>query len=207
MATYWVRVITEITVITEIFRELLKGSAICRSIYQDYQDLTQQTISKYPNFEIYKRLNQIKYSTHITNMNFITFTENCRDKPSITKFCNFLWNKKGQHRRWHTAKCNKLYQLTWNINARDTAIPLHGRHFVSHLGICSPICIKLLQLMSGIITYNLVKKRSLCINKWLSYSQLYCFTAAILSAILEFVIGFVSIFYNWCPVSLRTIQS
>ena len=28
----------------------------------------------------------------------------------------------------------------------------------------------------------------------------------ILSATLEFVIGFVSNFYNWCPVSLRTIQ-
>ena len=49
---------------------------------------------------------------------------------------------------------------------------LHGRHFVRHLGIYNPICIKLLQLMSGAITHNSVKKRSLYINKWLSYSQL-----------------------------------
>ena len=31
-------------------------------------------------------------------------------------------------------------------------------------------------------------------------------TVAILSAILEFVIGFVSNFYSWCTLSLRTIQ-
>ena len=31
-------------------------------------------------------------------------------------------------------------------------------------------------------------------------------TAAILSAILEFVIGFVSNFYSWCALSLLTIQ-
>ena len=40
----------------------------------------------------------------------------------------------------------------------------------------------------------------------MSYSQLLCFTAAILSAILEFLIGFVSDFYSGCPVSLRIIQ-
>ena len=68
------------------------------------------------------------------------------------------YNKKAQQRSQHTAKCNKLYHLTWNINAWDTVIPLHGRHFVSHLGICNPICIKLLQLMSGVITHNSVKK-------------------------------------------------
>ena len=34
---------------------------------------------------------------------------------------------------------------------------------------------------------------------------LHC-TAAILSAILEFVIGFVSNFYSWCGLSLHTIQ-
>ena len=51
--------------------------------------------------------------------------------------------------------------------------------------------------MSGVITHNSVKKkRSLYINKWLSYRQLERFTAAILSAILEFVIGFVSNFYK-----------
>ena len=78
-------------------------------------------------------------------------------------------NKKVQHRSWHTAKCNKLYHLKWNINAWGTAIPLHGRHFVRHLGICNPICIKLLQLMSGVITHNSVKKRSLIlISGWVT---------------------------------------
>ena len=72
-------------------------------------------------------------------------------------------------------------------------IVFHGRHFVRHLGICSRIYVKLLQLMSGFITHNSVRKRSLYIHKWLSYSQLQSFTAAILSAILKFVIGFVPI--------------
>ena len=35
--------------------------------------------------------------------------------------------------------------------------------FVSHLGICNPICIKLLQLMSVVITHNLVKKNEFSI--------------------------------------------
>ena len=133
-------------------------------------------------------------------------------------------SKEAQHRSWHSEKCNKLYQLNGNICAWEIAIPLHGRHFVCHLGICNPICIILLQLMSGVTTHNSVKKnevsilksdwvianysvsrppfcppswnlfsdlcqtstthvrcyyaqlsekkRCLCINKWLSYSQL-----------------------------------
>ena len=32
-----------------------------------------------------------------------------------------------------------------------------GRHFVCHLGICNPICVKLLQLMCGVIMHNSVK--------------------------------------------------
>ena len=41
--------------------------------------------------------------------------------------------------------------------------------FVRHL----EICVNLLQLMPGVITHNnAVKKRSIYINKWLSYSQL-----------------------------------
>ena len=48
-------------------------------------------------------------------------------------------------------------------------IAFHSRHFVCHLGICKQICVDLLQLMSGVITHNSVKKRSLHINKWLSY--------------------------------------
>ena len=30
-------------------------------------------------------------------------------------------------------------------------IVIHGRHFVGHLGICNPICVELLQIMSGVI--------------------------------------------------------
>ena len=44
-------------------------------------------------------------------------------------------------------------------------MPLRDRHFVRHLGFCNPICIKLLQLMSGVITHNSVKKEvSILIN-------------------------------------------
>ena len=49
---------------------------------------------------------------------------------------------------------------------------LHSRHFVRHLEICNPICVKRIHLMSGVITQNSVIKRSLCINKWMSFSQL-----------------------------------
>ena len=34
-------------------------------------------------------------------------------------------------------------------------IVFHGRHFVRHLGMCNPICVKLLQIMSGVIPHNL----------------------------------------------------
>ena len=82
----------------------------------------------------------------------------------------------------------------------------HCRYFVRHPGICNWICVNILQQMSSVITYNSVEKRSLHINKWLSYSQIYCFTAAILSAILEFIIRFVSNTYRLCPVSFRGIH-
>ena len=36
-------------------------------------------------------------------------------------------------------------------------IVFHGRHFVRHLGICNLICVKLLQVMSGVIPSNLKK--------------------------------------------------
>ena len=90
----------------------------------------------------------------------------------MCKHVRAVYNKKAQHRSWHTANCNKLYHLKWNINAWDTAISLRGRHLVRHHEIGNPICIKLLKLMSGVITHNSAKKRNLCINKWLSYSQL-----------------------------------
>ena len=40
-------------------------------------------------------------------------------------------------------------------------IEFHGRHFVCHLGICNPICVKLLQVISGVIPSNLKKTISL----------------------------------------------
>ena len=36
-------------------------------------------------------------------------------------------------------------------------IVFHGRHFVRHLGICFQSCVKLLQVMSGVIPRNLKK--------------------------------------------------
>ena len=38
-------------------------------------------------------------------------------------------------------------------------IVFHVHHFVRHLGICHPICIKLVQLMFGVITQNSVKNK------------------------------------------------
>ena len=43
----------------------------------------------------------------------------------------------------------------------QSIIVFHGRHFVRHLGICNPICVKLLQIMSGVIPHNLKEKRRL----------------------------------------------
>ena len=64
--------------------------------------------------------------------------------------------------------------------ALHSIIVFHIRHFVRYLGICNRICVKLLQLMSGVTTHNSVKKkRSLHINKWLSYGHIWCFTGAI----------------------------
>ena len=40
-------------------------------------------------------------------------------------------------------------------------IVFHGRHFVRHLGICNPNCVKLLQVMFGVIPSNLEKTTSL----------------------------------------------
>ena len=51
-------------------------------------------------------------------------------------------------------------------------IVFHKRHFVRRLEIRYQIGVKLLQLISAVITHNSVKKRSLYINKLLSYSQL-----------------------------------
>ena len=51
-------------------------------------------------------------------------------------------------------------------------IVFYSRHFVRHLGICNRICVELLELMFGVNTHNSVKKRSLHINKWLSYGHI-----------------------------------
>ena len=40
-------------------------------------------------------------------------------------------------------------------------IVFHSRHFVRHLGIYNPICVKLLQIMSGVILLILKKTTSL----------------------------------------------
>ena len=40
-------------------------------------------------------------------------------------------------------------------------IVFNGRHFVRHLGIFNPICVKLLSVMSGVIPSNLKKTTSL----------------------------------------------
>ena len=114
-------------------------------------------------------------------------------------------NKKSQHRSWHTAKCNELYHLKWNINAWHTAIACTSAilysllefviRFVSNFYTWCPVSLRTIQWTT----------RSLYINKWLMYSQFWCFTAAILSAILEFVMKFASNVYNWCSLSFPTI--
>ena len=42
-------------------------------------------------------------------------------------------------------------------------IVFHSRHFVRHLGICNRICVKLVELMSGVIMHNSVKKNEVSI--------------------------------------------
>ena len=42
-------------------------------------------------------------------------------------------------------------------------IVFNGYNFVRHLGICNSICVKLLQIVSGVIPRNL-KKRRLCLK-------------------------------------------
>ena len=45
-------------------------------------------------------------------------------------------------------------------------IVFHGRHFVRHLGICNPICVKLLQTMSGVISHNFKKNNVSISNRF-----------------------------------------
>ena len=74
-------------------------------------------------------------------------------------------------------------------------IVFYLRHFIRHLGICNQIYVSRPPLMYSVIAHNSVKKLSLYINKRLNY-KLEFFSAAILSAIIQFVIGFLSDFYN-----------
>ena len=68
---------------------------------------------------------------------------------------------------------------TWRISCNTYADALNStefcimrlivRHFVRYLGICNPICVKLVQLMSGVITQNSVKNEvSILINGWVT---------------------------------------
>ena len=50
---------------------------------------------------------------------------------------------------------NEVYINKWLL---QPIILIRGRHFVRHLGICKRICVNLLQLMSGVIMHNSVKK-------------------------------------------------
>ena len=43
-------------------------------------------------------------------------------------------------------------------------IVFYGRHFVRHLVICNPICVKFLQIMSGVISSNLKQKNGVTIS-------------------------------------------
>ena len=55
------------------------------------------------------------------------------------------------------------------INAELRSIVVfHGRYFFRHLGICNPICVKLLQFMSRIILSNLKNTTSLSQTVFLS---------------------------------------
>ena len=57
-------------------------------------------------------------------------------------------------------------------NAICCYLALHRRHFVRHLGICNPFVSNLYNWCPMSLRTDSVIKRSLCINKWLSYSQL-----------------------------------
>ena len=53
-------------------------------------------------------------------------------------------------------------------------IVFHGRHFVRHFGICNQICVKLVQIMSGVILCNLNEKRHIYLTVFLSSTNAAC---------------------------------
>ena len=59
-------------------------------------------------------------------------------------------------------KKRSLYINNWLSYSQ---LVFHGRHFVRHLGICNPICVKLPQLMCAVIMHNSDKNEvSILIN-------------------------------------------
>ena len=85
-------------------------------------------------------------------------------------------------------------------------LALHSRNFVRQLGICNPICVNFYNWCAmSLTTIQWKNEVSILINGWVtanySVSQPpFCPPSS------NFVIGFVSNFWNWIPVSLRTIQ-
>ena len=99
---------------------------------------------------------------------------------------------------------NRMEKINRTLTFHDKRlckIVFPGRHFVRNLWICYRI---LCQTLTGYAWFYSAqfggKKRSSRINKWLSYSRLQCFAVVILTAILEFVIGF-------CDKFLQIISS
>ena len=99
----------------------------------------------------------------------------------------------GRYFARHLGICNPIcatllqlmsFVITHNSMKKEVSILINcwvtANYSVSRPPFCLPswhynrICVKLLQLMS--LRTNQWKKTSLYINKWLSYSQLYCFT-------------------------------
>ena len=69
-------------------------------------------------------------------------------------------------------------------------IVFNSHHFVSHLEIFNPICVKLLQLMCAVITHISVKKKlSLYINKWLSSRPPFCLVIQFFVKLLQIMSG------------------
>ena len=139
------------------------------------------------------RDNKIRTVFYGNHLSVVTFRVRCSQEA-----CSAIPIQKYRRRRfvaWRTLTASD--EINDVFNFKNDYVKCNALHFplcYRVCGNCNRICVKLLELMSGVIIHNSVKKRCLYINKWLSYSQLKCFTAAILSAILGFVIGFVSNF-------------
>ena len=99
----------------------------------------------------------------------------CNPSPKVVKVSAATW-------RISSISCSCILVLfrlrsttaaTWRISCNTYADALNSIefcivrlflcHFVRHLGICNPICVKLLQLMCAFIKYNSVKKNEVSI--------------------------------------------